>query len=123
MWASVQVPAGDVGGWSRGEVMAGLVELERVQREVSAAIAGLVVALGVHRRDTAAVVARTCGVSSAEARNRARVAWVIAALPAAGVALAAGVVSAEHVRVLAPVASTEGSNVNGAWRFTLKAVP
>ena len=109
MWASVQVPAGDVGGWSRGEVMAGLVELERVQREVSAAMAGLVVALGVHRRDTAAVVARTCGVSSAEARNRARVAWVIAALPAAGVALAAGVVSAEHVRVLAPVASTEGA--------------
>ena len=100
---------GAAADWSRAEVLAGLAELERVQREVSAAMAGLVIALGVDRRDTAAVVARTCGVSSLEARNRARVAEVVLKLPAAGAALAAGSVSAEHVRALGPVASTEGA--------------
>ena len=69
---------------------------------------GLVMALGVERRDTAAVLARTCGVSSLEARHRTRVAEVVAKLPAAGTALSAGALSAEHVRALAPAASTNG---------------
>ena len=116
VWSSVRVPMGEVADWSRAEVLAGLAELERVQREVSAAMAGLVIALGIERRDTAAVLARTCGVSSLEARNRAQVAEVVSKLPAAGAALAAGALSAEHVRALGSVASTEGvvALLNGA---------
>jgi hypothetical protein len=84
--------------------------LERIGRQVSAASALLVGGLGVDGRDTAAQVARRCGVSSREARKRVRVAKVTQSLPAAGEALALGAVSAEHMEILAPVADRPGAD-------------
>jgi hypothetical protein len=109
VWAATNITMVDPAGWSRGDCLAGLSELERISREVAAMTACLITVLGVDGRDTAATIAKKCGVSTREARNRVAVAKVAAQLPEAGQALAEGALSAEHVRMLEPVATKPGA--------------
>jgi hypothetical protein len=90
-------------GWSRGSIVAGQRELERLRREVDAAFAALVIADGGDDRDAAARIARATNVSTGCARERVRVARVCDAIPAAHMALGVGDVSVEHVSLLFPV--------------------
>ena len=103
-WAGLHVPVIPPCGWTRAEVLSGLREVERVRRRVDAACALLVGALGPSDRGTAALVAEAAGVSYKAARDQVLVAEVVERLDGASEALASGAVSAEHLRMLAPVA-------------------
>lgn len=102
-WSDTSVAVVSAAGWSRGSIVEGQRELERIRREVDAAFAALVIADGGDGRDAAARVARAAGVSTRCARERVRVAQVCHAVPVAHAALAAGEVSSEHVELLLPV--------------------
>ena len=102
-WSAVSVPVMAPVGWSRSELLCGLVDLERVRREVEVAAAFVVAALGTGSRDAAAELARRLKISTRTARERVNVAQVVETVPGAPEALAAGVVSSDHLRVLARV--------------------
>ena len=107
-WASVHVALVAPEGWTRGEVEAGLRELERVRRETDAASALLCGALP-DDRDTVAAIARISGLSTREARKRRDIAAVARVMPSALAMLSLGAVSGEHVAALGPVAGKPGA--------------
>ena len=109
-WSHISIPVLDPSGWPREWIRAGLTELERVSRELAAATAALVAALGVDGRDTPAEIVRCTGVSGGEARRRISMARTISKLPSLGPALAAAMVSTEHVRLLTPIAGRDGAD-------------
>ena len=104
VWSNTSVAVVSATGWARASIVDGQRELERIQRELDAAFAALVIADGGDDRDATARVARAVGVSTRCARERVRVARVCDAIPAAHAALAGGEVSSEHVSQLAQVA-------------------
>ena len=106
-WANVRVHSVVPHGWSAARVDVSLADLERIRREADAATAVLL-AVVPGGRDAAAQLARTCGVSTREARRRRTVAAVGLLLPSALELLESGRVSAEHVASLAPVATNPG---------------
>ena len=116
MWVGVKVPVVSPVRWPRTSVTEGLIELERIRREVEAASSLLMAVLGLDGRDAAAEIARTTGVSTRTARDRVRVAGVVDTVAGAAQALVRGEVTADHLRVLAPV-----TNPNDAAELLLIA--
>ena len=106
VWASIRVPAVAPQRWSRPEIHDGLRELERVHREVEAALALLLIGAGTDGRDSTAELARVTGTSTRTARDRVKVAVVVEKVAGAGDALMSGEVSGEHLRALATLAAT-----------------
>ena len=101
-WSAVHVPVLDVSCWFAKDRQAGLRELERIVREAHAAMAVVIAAIP-DSRDKTTDIARTCGVSAREARDRRKVAAVCDSLPRALELLRSGVVSTEHLVSLAGV--------------------
>ena len=108
LWAALRIPSIQPEGWEDTEIRAGIRELERLRREADAAMALLVGALP-RTRDGIAQLARICGISNREARNRHDVARVVRQVRGAREALASGKVSSEHVAALVPLAGREAA--------------
>ena len=106
-WDAVHVEMLDPAVWTTDRVLVGLQSLERIEREVHAARALLVVALP-DDRDAVTRLTRATGISHREARRRRDLAAVVAAIPEARALLAAGVVGAEHLVLLRSVVDKPG---------------
>ncbi len=108
VWTDIQVPVVRAEGWPVYHLQMGLRELERLRREIEAAMALLTGAMP-QSRDTVADIARNSGVSNREARRRKSVADVCGKVKGALEKLQSGEVSNEHVSALAPVADMPGA--------------
>ena len=108
VWADVSVPVVRPDGWPVYHLRMGMRELERLRREVEAAMALLVGAMP-ESRDTVADMARNTGISNREARRRKSVADVCGKVKGALEKLQSGDISNEHVSALAPVADMPGA--------------
>ncbi len=108
VWADVHVPVVQPEGWPVHHLRMGLRELERLRREVEAAMALLTGAIP-ESRDTVADIARNAGVSNREARRRKSVADVCRKVKGALEKLQSGDISSEHVSALAPIADMPGA--------------
>jgi hypothetical protein len=102
-WSCIRVSTVDTSGWLVRARQDGLRELERILRETHAAMVELISSTPPSR-DKVADIARTCGVSAGEARQRRNVATVYDKVPGAGDLLRSGAVSPEHLASLEPVA-------------------
>jgi Domain of unknown function (DUF222) len=108
VWAEIRVPVVRPEGWPVHHLRMGLRELERLRREVEAAMALLTGAMP-ESRDTVADIARNAGISDREARRRKSVADVCGKVKGALEKLQSGAISNEHVSALAPVADMPGA--------------
>lgn len=106
-WCEVHVPLLDVDGWFVKDRQAGLRELERIVREAHAAMA-VVIAAMPESRDKTTEIARTCGVSAREARERRKVAAVCDRISRARELLRNGQLSSEHLASLESVLDKQG---------------
>ncbi len=103
VWEQVQVPSVDASGWSRIQVRAALVELERIRRQCEAAEVVLLSSSGQTGRDGAAALVRATGRSAVAAREAVRAAGVVTRSAAAAGSLESGSVSAAHVAAVSQV--------------------
>ena len=106
-WANLHVPVLNSGEWFVRTKHEGLVELERIRRELDAATASLISTMP-DSRDNVANISRITGASNCEAHKRVRVAKVCRALPDCLSLLGAGAISFEHALALAPVIDRPG---------------
>lgn len=107
--AELHIPVIPPEGWSLHELRLGIREVERICREVEAAMALLVKAVP-EGWDAAEDLARSTGISNREAKRRIRVADVVGKVSGALEKLASGSVSEEHIVALAPVADMAGAS-------------
>jgi hypothetical protein len=109
-WRDLAVPRVHAARWCPAAARAGLVEIRRIRAALDAAEAALVRCVeSVAGRDVQAALVRATGMSEAQARSVSRTASVIGRVPAAGMALEAGEVTAAHVELLAAVPDPEAA--------------
>lgn len=107
-WSAVTVPLVDTSNWFIKEREEAIRDLERIAREVQAAMAALIGSIP-EGRDKTAGIARVCGVSNGEAFRRRKVAAVCLRFPAALELLHSGKVSNEHLMALTSVLQHKGA--------------
>jgi hypothetical protein len=101
-WTAVSLPRVDPSGWDRETARSGLCELRRLQGELDAAKAVLVVVVSAEAgRDLKATVVRELGVSHAEAGRIVKTAKVVEQYEYVAEGIASGAYSADHVQRLA----------------------
>jgi hypothetical protein len=99
---SVSLPRVDPSSWDHETAIAGLCELRRLQGELDAAKALLVVVVSAEAgRDLKATVVRELGVSHAEARRIVKTAKVVEQHDGVADGIASGEYTADHVQRLA----------------------
>jgi hypothetical protein len=108
-WGEIQIPVVNPSGWSRPDVHLALASVELLARKVEAARCALICALGTGERDTAAVVARSCRISSHRARKHVKVASVVERVDGAQNALQNGDVGPEHLASLVPIENNDAA--------------
>jgi hypothetical protein len=103
-WAAVSLPRVDPSGWDPETARSGLSQLRRVQRELDAAKALLILVVSAEAgRDLQATVVRELGVSQSEAGRIVKTAKVVEQHGAAADGIASGEYSADHVQRLAKI--------------------
>jgi hypothetical protein len=101
-WVGVSLPRVDPSSWDAKTARLGLAQLRRLQGELDAAKAFLVVVVSAEAgRDLKATVVRDLGVSQAEAARIVKTANVVAQHEGVAEGLALGEYSADHVQRLA----------------------
>jgi hypothetical protein len=101
-WAAVSLPRVDPAGWDPESARLGLSQLRRLQGELDAAKARLVVVVSSEAgRDLKATVVRELGVSHAEAGRIVKTAKVVEQHGGVAEGIATGEYSADHVQRLA----------------------
>ncbi len=104
VFKNLSIPRICASDWSPGTAKMALRELRRLRGELASAEAVLVGVMKTETgRDTKATLARSFGMSSAEAAKAEQVADVVIRIPGADNALAEGHVTGEHLRKLAPI--------------------
>jgi hypothetical protein len=108
VWSHVHVPIASPDGWLSHKLNANIRDLERIHRQVEAAMAVLLAAQ-TESRDSIAQHSRTTGVSNRESRRRMIIAKVVRAMSEAAKLLSAGEISSEHLAALATVIDKPGA--------------
>jgi hypothetical protein len=104
------IPSVVVDEWDAVEAKSGLVEVARLQSQVDAARAGLVMALRRSSpRDVRASLVRETGCSTADAARAVKLAEVLERVEGSRMLLSEGRVSADHLRALARVPDADAS--------------
>jgi hypothetical protein len=101
-WAAVSLPRVDPSNWDHETGLAGLCELRRLQGELDAAKALLVVVVSVETgQDLKATVVRELGVSQADAARIVKTSKIVGQHDGVAAGIASGEYTADHVQRLA----------------------